>query len=242
MDYIYVDPPTPTIARWRRIYARHPGLSVLRALEYETVAALPLAGRVIDVGGGEAAPYRADLPAGLSLESVNIDPAIRPTHLIGPGDPFPVPDAIFDHAICLNTLEHVYDALGVLREIHRVLRPGGTVHVTVPFIFRIHAHPDDYFRATPSWWRETFARAGFARLELKPLVWGRYTSAAGISGQRGPFPRAAYQLAHLRDWLYARLTGCGPTYSGRRGQRICAVSPGWFMTGTKQDRHPAGPD
>ncbi|MFN0113865.1 MAG: class I SAM-dependent methyltransferase [Paracoccaceae bacterium] len=233
MDYTYIDPPTPTLARWRRLYAAHPGLSILRVLEYETLSQAALSGRVLDVGGGEAASYRMDLPAGLTIESVNIDPKIRPTHLIGPGQPFPVPNDSFDHAICLNTLEHVYDALPVLTEIRRALKPGGTLHVTVPWVFRIHAHPDDYFRATPSWWRETFARAGFSRLELKPLVWGRYTTAAMITGQRGPFPRLSYQWAHLKDWLYARLSGCGSTYSGRKGERICAVSPGWYMTGTK---------
>ena len=233
MDYIYIDPPKPTLARWRRLYRDFPGNSDLRAMEYETLSAMPLSGRVLDVGGGREARYIPYLPKGIDLESVNIDPAIDPTHIITPGQPFPLPDNSFDAAVCLNTLEHVYDGLAVLREIHRVLKPGGTVYVTVPFIFRIHAHPDDYFRATPSWWRETFDRAGFASLSLKPLIWGRRTTAFSVSGGMGPARRLSFHAAHALDWLYAALTVRGTTYSGKRGQRICAVSPGWFLTGTK---------
>ncbi|MDT8856002.1 class I SAM-dependent methyltransferase [Paracoccaceae bacterium Fryx2] len=233
MDYRYVDPPTPGWARWRSLYRHHAGLSVLRVLEYEKLAQQPLAGRVLDVGGGRNARYLSQLPADITLESVNIDPKIDPTHLITPGAPFPMADDSYDMSICLNTLEHVYDGAAVLAEIFRVLKPGGTVYVTVPFIFRIHAHPDDYFRATPSWWRETFRRAGFSGLTLQPLVWGRQTTAGMITGYRGPFPRGQFHLAHLRDLAYARLTRCGATYSGRRGERICAVAPGWFLTGVK---------
>ncbi|SPH24769.1 Ubiquinone biosynthesis O-methyltransferase [Defluviimonas aquaemixtae] len=231
MDYHYTPPPVPTLARWRRLYRSHPGLSVLRVLEYEALAAQPLAGRVLDVGGGAKSPYVSHMSQGIEVESVNIDPKIEPTYLIEPGERFPVPEARYDHVICLNTLEHIYDAASVLKDIRRVLKPGGTAIVTVPWIFRIHAHPDDYFRATPSWWRESFERAGFSQLELQPLVWGRYTSASAISGHRGPFPRLMFHGAHLRDWLYALLTVRGGTYSGKRGERICAVSSGWMMIG-----------
>ncbi len=37
----------------------------------------------------------------------------------------PVPDGAFDAAICVQVLEYVDDAAGALRELHRVLQPGG---------------------------------------------------------------------------------------------------------------------
>ncbi len=233
MEYQYSPPPVPTLARWLRLYRTHPGHSIIRVLEYENLAREPLAGRVLDVGGGRNARYVEILPEGLQLESVNIDPKIAPTHLIEPGAPFPVPSDSFDHAICLNTLEHIYDAAPVLDEAYRALKPGGTMIITVPWIFRIHGHPDDYLRATPSWWRETIERAGFARLELRPLVWGRKTSAGSISGYGGLLRRTRFHLAHLLDWLYARAVIRSGTYTGRRGERICGVSVGWYMVATK---------
>lgn len=233
MDYRYVPPPVPTLARWWHVTRAHQGQSILRMLTYEKLEALPIAGRVLDMGGGRNAKYLSLLPPDLTMESVNIDPKIAPTHLVEPGQPLPFADDAFDAVICLNTLEHIYDSLAVLNELFRVVKPGGHVHVMVPFMFRIHGHPDDYFRATPSWWRESFSRAGFSALDLVPLVWGRASTAAVVPGFRGLFPRLRLHLAMMRDIVMTGLTFRGPTLSGARGARICNTAPGWFMTGTK---------
>ena len=44
----------------------------------------------------------------------------------------PFADATFDRVICSEVLEHIPDDLGAMRELARVLRPGGTMAVTVP--------------------------------------------------------------------------------------------------------------
>ncbi|UGQ14021.1 class I SAM-dependent methyltransferase [Yinghuangia sp. ASG 101] len=44
----------------------------------------------------------------------------------------PFPDDAFDKIIISEVLEHIPDDAGVLAEIHRVLRPGGLVAMTVP--------------------------------------------------------------------------------------------------------------
>ena len=212
-----------------------PRQSVLRMLQYEHLEQLPISGSVLDMGGGRKAKYLRLLPPGLTVESVNIDPAIEPTHLVTPGQPLPLPDNSFDAVICLNTLEHVYDSAAVLQELFRVVRPGGAVHVTVPFMFRIHGHPDDFFRATPSWWQETFRRSGFARMELTPLVWGRRSTRTVVPGLYGLFPRLRLHLAMLLDIAYAQVMLKGERMTGRRGLSICGTSPGWFMTGWKGD-------
>lgn len=235
LTYIYTAPALPSIKRWRTIYRNGKKLSCLRALEYERLAEINIQGPVLDVGGGKKSLYRDLLPKGLDYESVNIDPSIEPTFLLHPSDSFPMEDATYQTCLCLNTLEHIYDARFVIDEIHRVLKPGGVVHITVPFIFRIHGHPDDYFRGTPSWWRETLVRSGFTTIQLYPLVWGRYTSAGSISGYRGIFRRSRFHLSHMFDLLYSKLTFIGGDgrYSGRRGERICDVALGYFISAQK---------
>lgn len=52
--------------------------------------------------------------------------------------------------ICLSTLEHVGDPWAAVREMHYVLRPGGLVIVSVPWIFPYHPSPEDHWRFSPS--------------------------------------------------------------------------------------------
>lgn len=44
----------------------------------------------------------------------------------------PFPDGSFDRVICSEVLEHIPDDVAVMRELARVLRPGGTMAITVP--------------------------------------------------------------------------------------------------------------
>lgn len=50
----------------------------------------------------------------------------------GDGRALPFPDGCFDRVVAAEVLEHVPDDAGVINELARVLRPGGTVAITVP--------------------------------------------------------------------------------------------------------------
>jgi len=41
----------------------------------------------------------------------------------------PFPDGSFDHVVCMAAFKNFSDPVGVLNEIHRVLRPGGTASI-----------------------------------------------------------------------------------------------------------------
>lgn len=48
--------------------------------------------------------------------------------------PLPLPDASFDYIACEHMIEHIdhESALGMLRECHRILKPGGKIRITTP--------------------------------------------------------------------------------------------------------------
>jgi SAM-dependent methyltransferase len=67
----------------------------------------------------------------------------------------PFDDDSVGTVVCVEVLEHVFDPIRAVQEIHRVLRPGGTAVLTSVMFMPIHAHPWDFWRFTPE---------GFARL------------------------------------------------------------------------------
>lgn len=61
----------------------------------------------------------------------------------------PVEGGSFDLVLCTEVLEHASDPQGIVNECHRVLKPGGTLIVTVPTIFPQHGYPADNWRFMP---------------------------------------------------------------------------------------------
>jgi SAM-dependent methyltransferase len=66
----------------------------------------------------------------------------------------PFPDGLFLRVECDAVLEHVRQPERVLREIQRVLSPGGYVHLVTPFCHPFHEYPKDYRRFTPDGLKE----------------------------------------------------------------------------------------
>jgi hypothetical protein len=48
--------------------------------------------------------------------------------------------------ICCSVLEHVKRPWDMAANLERLVRPGGTVYVTVPWVWRYHGYPEDYYR------------------------------------------------------------------------------------------------
>ena len=70
--------------------------------------------------------------------------------LVARVEDIPREDASVGTVLALNTFEHVKQFWKGFDEIKRVLKPGGALLLSCPFYFRIHQHPDDYWRFTPS--------------------------------------------------------------------------------------------
>ena len=68
-------------------------------------------------------------------ESGEIAPGLSCTSVNGDGTCLPFADASFDRIIASEVMEHVPDDAAALAEFHRVLRPGGTIAITVPAKF-----------------------------------------------------------------------------------------------------------
>jgi ubiquinone/menaquinone biosynthesis C-methylase UbiE len=80
-----------------------------------------------DEVNGVAAMFLAMVEAGELAEG-----SIHANVVQGDALHLPFPDGAFDRVICSEVLEHIADDLSAMRELARVLRPGGTMAITVP--------------------------------------------------------------------------------------------------------------
>jgi SAM-dependent methyltransferase len=147
-----------------------------------TASALPPGARVLDAGAGEA-PYRELFE---HCEYVTADwensphEGARAADLIGSLEALPVEDASFDAALSTQVLEHVAEPVRVLRELHRVLRPGGRLYLTAPLVGELHEEPYDFYRYTPHGLRHLLGQAGFEVESIEPRN-GYFTTLAGLA-------------------------------------------------------------
>jgi SAM-dependent methyltransferase len=59
-----------------------------------------------------------------------------------------LPDEKYDYIVCTEVLEHVYQPFQAVEEIHRLLKKGGYLFISVPYNFRIHGPLPDCWRFT----------------------------------------------------------------------------------------------
>jgi SAM-dependent methyltransferase len=89
-----------------------------------------------------------------------------PDTLYYSGDVWPVADQTTDFILCTETLEHIAEPSVFLGEAFRVLKPGGRILLTVPFMARWHFIPYDYWRYTPSGLDRLLQKAGFFKTRI----------------------------------------------------------------------------
>jgi SAM-dependent methyltransferase len=81
----------------------------------------------------------------------------------------PVEDGRFGAVVFTQVMEHLPEPAAVLRELHRVLKPGGTLFYTGPFWYEEHEQPYDFYRYTQFGVKHLMEGAGFKVRELRWL-------------------------------------------------------------------------
>lgn len=106
--------------------------------------------RVLDIGCGTGTMLTHLARYG-DAEGIDVDAeAIEYCHARGltqvsqaPADHLPFDDSTFDLVTALDVIEHIDDDRGALCEVHRVLRPGGTLLLSVPAYRFLWGRQDD---------------------------------------------------------------------------------------------------
>lgn len=100
------------------------------------------------------------------------------------------PDDTFDVVICTQVLEHVAEPEQVLRELTRVLKPGGHLVLVAPQSWHEHQVPYDFFRYTSFGIRYLLKKVGLSIEEIRPLG--------------GYYWYLSFQLQLMSYWTFSR--------------------------------------
>lgn len=118
-----------------------------------------VSGLMLDLGAGNQ-PFKVWYE-GLAERCVAADVALAPgLDVLSMAAPLPFATASFDTVLCTSVLEHVHDAEAAMSEMVRILKPGGRLIITVPFLYPTHEAPYDFWRTTHWGLRSVLTRHG----------------------------------------------------------------------------------
>jgi SAM-dependent methyltransferase len=154
---------------WRRIEADLI-YSVRRRLldESLTRTTSAIAGEVIEIGGGRKprrGRFRPATTAAAGWLHLDIAPSQLP-HVVGDATALPFAAGSFDTVLCLEVLEYLAGPRAALAEMRRIVRPGGRLVLSVPFLHRCDG-PTDRWRATEHGLRELLSASGWACVSVE---------------------------------------------------------------------------
>lgn len=118
----------------------------------------------LDVGCGTR-PYEKHFPTncyiGVDVESSGRDQTLKlPDHFYD-GNTLPFAENSFNGVISTQVLEHVPNARAIIAEMYRVIKPGGGIILSLPFMWQEHEEPYDFSRFTSFGITELLKQNGF---------------------------------------------------------------------------------
>jgi SAM-dependent methyltransferase len=135
----------------------------------------PSGAKILDVGCGTktySGIFSNHQYIGIDVEQSGRDESGKKPDAYFDGRTIPYPDNHFDLIVCTEVLEHATDATYLVKEMHRCIRPGGHVFITVPFMWGEHEMPYDFRRYTSEGITKALNTSGFTNIEVQKTVLG----------------------------------------------------------------------
>lgn len=203
---------------------------------YQKYLPLHAQGRLADLGCGYVPFYMAYKDLVTTTTCVDWPNSAHKNDLLDVtcdlNQPLPLPDHSADTIVLSDVLEHIANPTLLWQEMTRVLAPGGKILMNVPFFYKIHEAPFDYYRYTEFALRNFAETNGFSVLVLDPIGGLPEVFTDLFAKNLVKIPAIGTPLAKLLQAL------CGTFVRSRRGKRVSANTGrhyplGYFMIAEK---------
>lgn len=124
-------------------------------------------GRVLVIGAGHIDHKKYIKNEDTEIVQVDLEHFGPHIAALANAEGLPFIDKSFDAIFMFEVLEHIADVDLALGEIHRTLKESGILWASVPFLFHIHADPEDYRRYTLRGWQTKLKN--FSSLTVTPF-------------------------------------------------------------------------
>lgn len=161
------------------LYETYRGKTLGRTLFNQKVAqnCSSLKGKVLDLAGGNKASYYRYLPdSDCGIVKTN---RIGDDQIVDMNKPFPFQNNSFDAVLFFNAIYICENTQNTLKEILRVLKPGGKLYLAYPFLIGEIPEPHDYARFTKEGIERELKLAGFGTIDIQ-RIGDRASSAADL--------------------------------------------------------------
>ena len=108
----------------------------------------------------------------------------------------------YNNVLFFNVLEHLPEYKLVFSEIFRIIKKGGSFIGSVPFIYQIHAAPNDYFRFSKQFLESNLKKYGFKKAKVKALGFGPFTASYSLLWPYLKFLPLLSQLCLLLAYIF----------------------------------------
>jgi SAM-dependent methyltransferase len=181
---------------------------------------------ILDIGSG---------PQRLDARFINVDVFPFPeVDVIADAAMLPFADGTIEGLVTESMLEHVPDPTAVAREMVRVLKPGGVLYASAPFVHPYHASPDDYNRWTVSGLKALFPDLEIIESGVRSGPWSAFLMFLaywlGVVFSFGS-RKAAPFLAHVFMLVLGPLKVFDPLFAAMPGAE--AVAAHLYIIGRK---------
>ncbi len=129
-----------------------------------------------------------------------------------------IADNVADSIISISVMEHLYNPANLVNESYRILKPGASMLLQIPFQWLVHDAPYDYCRFTRYGLQKLFNNAGFVDVQIQEqiLFWTTWTLKFN-------YHLDSHIVSHIRPFKLQRLARflIKPIYFLNQAMALC---------------------